>query len=622
MSIKNNFPSILPSLNLDFANSKRLDPRITFTRASTGTYYDGKTTAKAEENLCTYSQNFSVWTQTGTTITSDSLAAPDGTTTADTMVNTATTNSHLVGLSPIRVNPGTTYTVSIFVKRNTVNFFQIAAILDTDNARANFDILNGTAGSTGNTLTATSTITAYPNSWYRCTMTVTAPTTVNPANYISIYFCHVQSNTAAIFESYLGTTSQSSYIWGAQLEQRSAAAAYVPTTTTRVTNYIPRLLTAGANVPRFDHDPVTGESLGLLIEESRTNLLTRSQEFDNATSWNNLSASTNANVNIAPDGTLTADSIAQTGILGYTSQLYGSTASTTYTLSVYAKATKSTDYLGLSIQPSYVNRIGARYDLNAGTVIGATAPGGSTSTLLETSIVSVGNGWYRCSITATVAETNAAARWYIGPSDNTQTNADPFGSSTLRTIYIWGAQLEIGTHPTSYIPTTTTTVTRPADIIVMDGTNFSSWFNNSEGTLLLDVIYNTDFSGTVIETNSLTLYSNNNLSFGDAIRIRTIRGVSISDCIIVYGNNIIYDSSGFTIVKGNNYKRAISFKDNTLKHVQNGNIDGNNFNMLKMPQLVGLTIDSIYLPCLMYVKQLSFYPKQLSDIELQKLTNL
>ena len=58
MAIQSNFPAIRPSLLLDFANSKRLDPRITFTRASTARYYDGSTVAKAEENLFVRSQEF------------------------------------------------------------------------------------------------------------------------------------------------------------------------------------------------------------------------------------------------------------------------------------------------------------------------------------------------------------------------------------------------------------------------------------------------------------------------------------------------------------------------------------------------------------------------------------
>jgi len=80
--------SIRPSLNLDFANSKALDPRITFSRTSNATYYDGYTTVKAEENLVKYSQDFNnaYWLKEAATVTANSTSAPDGTTTAELLL--------------------------------------------------------------------------------------------------------------------------------------------------------------------------------------------------------------------------------------------------------------------------------------------------------------------------------------------------------------------------------------------------------------------------------------------------------------------------------------------------------------------------------------------------------
>ena len=84
MTIQQNYPSTKPALLLDFANTKKLDPRITFTRASTATYYDGKTNAKAEENLLVRSQEFdnAIWAKTTTTVTTNSFVAPDTTASA------------------------------------------------------------------------------------------------------------------------------------------------------------------------------------------------------------------------------------------------------------------------------------------------------------------------------------------------------------------------------------------------------------------------------------------------------------------------------------------------------------------------------------------------------------
>jgi hypothetical protein len=95
------YPTIRPSLLLDFANTKTLDPRITFTRASTGTYYDGKTVAKAEENLLLQSQTFdnASWVKDNATVTANSTTAPDGTTTAETFTPTVTNGFHHISQS-------------------------------------------------------------------------------------------------------------------------------------------------------------------------------------------------------------------------------------------------------------------------------------------------------------------------------------------------------------------------------------------------------------------------------------------------------------------------------------------------------------------------------------------
>ena len=80
------YPNLRPSLLLDFANSRQLDPRITFIRSTTATYYDGVTTAKAEENLFQYSQELdnAYWSKFLGTFSANSTTAPDGTSTADT----------------------------------------------------------------------------------------------------------------------------------------------------------------------------------------------------------------------------------------------------------------------------------------------------------------------------------------------------------------------------------------------------------------------------------------------------------------------------------------------------------------------------------------------------------
>ena len=101
--------------------------------------------------------------------------------------------------------------------------------------------------------------------------------------------------------------------------------------------------TAASGAPRFDHNPATGESLGLLVEGARTNLLLRSEEFDNAY-WGKTRSSVTANATTSPAGTLTADKLIEDTTASNSHQLVVSpvTASGIYTCSVYAKAAERT----------------------------------------------------------------------------------------------------------------------------------------------------------------------------------------------------------------------------------------------------------------------------------------
>jgi len=235
------------------------------------------------------------------------------------------------------------------------------------------------------------------------------------------------------------------------------------------------LQTAAAGVARFDHDPVTGESLGLLIEEQRTNLLTRSEEFDDAV-WTKTRASITANTVVAPDGTLTGDKLFDDTTASNTHQIARAiswTSGVTYTRTLYAKAAEYTRFRFQLPSNAFGTAINASFDLQNGTVVSVTSPGTAT-------ITPVGNGWYRCSVTATATATVSETEISCGliQGSNTSYTGDGFSG-----IFIWGAQLEAAATPSSYIPTTSATVTRSADAAVMTGANFSSWFRADEGTL-------------------------------------------------------------------------------------------------------------------------------------------
>ena len=425
--------SVRPSLLLDFANTKTLDPRITFTRASTGTFYDGKTVAKAEENLLLQSEFASGWnTQVSATITPNANTAPNGTTTAATMVLTSTLNSAVY--QTVSTATGTfTFSAWVKVPSGTATF-----------RLANYSAADG--ATTSSQFTATTTWQLF--SW---TKTITATGT-----------WYIQTGS--------GDSGGTFHIWGAQLEQRSSVTAYTATTTAPITNYIPALQTAAAGVARFEHNPTTGESLGLEIEEQRTNLLTYSSDYSNA-AWTKSNATVTSNTVVAPDGTQTGQWVIGTGAGERIQQTFTAT-STTKTISVYVK---STGYSGTWTTSGATLLL---FNSTTSSVIGNIAFTGSTFTpAAGGTSVAVGNGWYRISITVSSGITigNSLIAYFY--TDNTQGNSSP------ASLYIWGAQLEAGSFATSYIPTVASQVTRSAESASMTGTNFSSWYRADEGTL-------------------------------------------------------------------------------------------------------------------------------------------
>jgi hypothetical protein len=240
-----------------------------------------------------------------------------------------------------------------------------------------------------------------------------------------------------------------------------------------------------ADLPRFDFDPITLACKGLLIEESRTNIV-----FDSAFStigstvvnnqWYEQLAELDCTVNFAnsPANTQTAALLAinVSTVAKFIQYRSATTTATTQTFSVFAKANSTDTFFTIALagDPTLVSFVRCTFTLtDNGTATFQAATGTAVQASAPT-ITRYGNGWYRCTLQATfTAPTGITALVYPGLF-NSQTTA----SQTL----VWGAQIETGAFATSYIPTEATTVTRNADVATMTGTNFSDWFNASEGT--------------------------------------------------------------------------------------------------------------------------------------------
>lgn len=244
------------------------------------------------------------------------------------------------------------------------------------------------------------------------------------------------------------------------------------------------LVPVAANEPRFDHDPITLACRGALIQDARTNLALRSDEFDDA-AWTKQAATVSANSSAAPDGATTADTLRQDGTTASHGATAGLTATSgvTYTLSVYAKADAAN-----ILQLTYGNVGGtfsgvgfANFNLSTGVV---SANGG---TLVGFGIEALGGGFYRCWIAATATATGSTVAWLAIGNSPTYTRLATFAGDGTSGLIVWGAQLEAGAFPTSYIPTAGSQVTRAAESLIISGAAFSSCIDVRQGTFVCEV---------------------------------------------------------------------------------------------------------------------------------------
>jgi hypothetical protein len=246
------------------------------------------------------------------------------------------------------------------------------------------------------------------------------------------------------------------------------------------------LQSATTDEARFDHNPTTGESLGLLVEEARTNLLTYSEDFGNVI-WLYTSASSSTNTTSSPDGATTADTITSAGTAVVSQSIAKTASAITYTASVFVKG--SITGLSFTIDDgATTNRGRCVFNLSTGTLTSSANDGSFTGT--SGSITAYSNNWYKLILTTTTNSSTLIARHRL------------FWSGGGTSIDVWGAQLETGAFPTSYIPTTAATVTRAADVASITGSNFSSWYNQTEGTVFTDFILSSATLATFIATLS------------------------------------------------------------------------------------------------------------------------
>ena len=363
---------------------------------------------------------------------------------------------------------------------------------------------------------------------------------------------------------------------------------------------------AAANSPRFDHsyNSATGEieSLGLLVEEARTNLLLRSEDFMNV--WTLFQSSRIENTSIAPDNQLTADSLipdvgATNGLIRQ--NISGLLDNTTYTFSVFLK------FAGLSnISLQFFNKSDTFHGSKVLNLSNGLLSG--TGFIGETSVVSYPNDWYRLIFTNLGSGTGAAT-----PNVRVVCLSTGDGTSGL---FLWGAQLEQGSFPTSYIPTTASTVTRTADNASMTGSNFSSWYRQDEGTLVTEV---TTATTATIGADWIRMIG------GASVNINSIRlgrsGSGATPQLLVRKNDVSQASPFTTGVQPNIFsKLGFYYKTNDFGITRNGAaLTGFAISTTgEVPTLDRMLISNPSVNG--HIKNITYYPTRLPNNILQNLT--
>lgn len=467
--------------------------------------------------------------------------------------------------------------------------------------------------------TSAITIVNYPNGWYKISFTATILTTSLTSAYIQI----------RPFTSGTG----SFYTWGWQREASSFPTSHIPTLPTftsrnsTATYYDENgiIQTAAIDVARDDaylpDENGVMRPAGLLLEAARTNIKTNSQVFTSGWNRSGIDPITQNTSITTPEGLTDGVGVITESSGGTVHQVYSATTvryTGYYTYSIFVKP-NGRNYVVLS-KSSFT------HNLSDGTTIGS--PSGE---YISAKTEKFPNGWYRCSLVR--LHNNTFDQFNLKLANGPGTTS--YSGDGVSGVYIWGAQQEAAAYPTSYIPTagstvtraadvsSSSTVTRSADVAQITGSNFSSWYNQSEGSFFL---HERNSYGTTLairfELNQDSSPNSNAIAFavnyGNGIRISS-RDSNTTGSI---------DRSLFNVwTSGGSHKYAYGLEENNFSVVSGTNIGTDTLGTFP-PNLDSLSFGGASARAVtlsntcgkVSISRLTYYPQRLPDTTLQKLT--
>jgi hypothetical protein len=538
------------------------------------------------KNLLGYSQNFEnvAWTKSNSSIAASTVIGPFGFDGGEKLVENTVNILHYVAQTQ-STSANSVLTLSVYAKagERTQVDVRVGGVGWATSPVCVVNLITGAIVSGSG-----ATVVPVGDGWFRISLTAIADGTTQARGI-------VVAPAVAGNSTYTGDGTSGIYIFGAQLSDSASldTYSYNPVAAPTSTAYYG---------PRFDYDPETLAPKGLLIEEQRTNLMLYSEDL--STVWNLGTGTVQSNTWTAPTGNLTGDIFTIGSDSTTPSQSTTITASAAYTLTFFVNKPLTT---------------AAFLRLRFGTAAGSISAFVDTSTMsfgvVQAGIVAnyikqIQNNIYQVSVRFTYGATDGGSRSLAISGVVANNSSVP---DTGKNIAIWGIQYELGAFPTSYIPTTSATVTRAADNASMVGSNFSSWYNQSEGTIYAAVSFtNTSSFNTVY---SITDGTSSNV-------IRTIQWNNGTDRPLIITTAGLGQTSYATTGQIGNVKYCAAFKLNDVNYSKNG-VLGVDDTLVTLPTVNQLNLGTtagtaFYLNG--HIQSIKYYPTRLPNADLQRLT--